>query len=87
MADVDQLLKEAISDAKDQLVDTADVDDQYEMFNFMFLDYIAGAFKKESVKAYALSIRFGFEVDISGISKPIAQQTVDLAGVMQLHCI
>jgi hypothetical protein len=80
MADVDQLLKEAISDAKDQLDDTADVDDQYEMFNFMFLDIIAGAFKKESVKAYALSIRADFDVDIEGISEPIAQQTVDIAG-------
>jgi hypothetical protein len=80
MANVDQLLNEAISAAKEELYDTADADSQYEMFNFMFLDNIAGAFKQESVKAYALSIRDGFEVDISGISEPIAQQTVDIAG-------
>jgi hypothetical protein len=37
MDNVDQLLNEAISAAKEELNDTADADDQYEQFNLMFI--------------------------------------------------
>ncbi len=67
MAEVKDLLYEAITSAKENVDEVADVDAQFEMFNITFTEAFAAALKAHSIHGYAVSVRNGSEINLSGL--------------------